>query len=267
MALRIILVVKNIHIHGENASLQGQHMVLVVFSDSGNYIVVEFRQLRQQFPAVRSGQRLIQKIISADDPAVMVSFCKLLPDQKGTLPALRLRKHVGAVVDTVVAGQGRLAARRSVKIENRIYMIFFTPVQYLLQHGKAFLDPLDLRLLGQEKTGAHRQTDGVVTHIRHESDVLLREIAAVPFFRKFLRVSGSGQLPDRGLHRAAPLKSSGQREIVKASHLGKQGHASDHKAFRIHPASHAPASKDYSFAVFVYHFSAVSVKEALHAVS
>ena len=77
----------------------------------------------------------------------------------------------------------------------------------------------------------------------------------------------TGQLPDRGLHRAAPLKSSGQREIVKASHLGKQGHASDHKTFRIHPASHAPASKDYRFAVFVYHFSAVSVKEALHAVS
>ena len=72
----------------------------------------------------------------------MVTLCKLFPDQKSPFSAFRLCKHMRTVINTVITGKSGLTARRTVKIQDRINMIFFTPAQHLLQYGKAFLDEI-----------------------------------------------------------------------------------------------------------------------------
>ena len=152
-------------------------------------------------------------------------------------------------------------------VQDRVNLIFFAPIQHLIQNGKSFFHPDNLRLFRQKQSGTDRQTYRIISHLCHQPDIFLCHIIFRPADPVISGIPASAKFPNRCLHRSSALKPSRQGKIVKIRIFHKQRHTTDHKSFRIHPVSHAPATQNNGFSISVYHPSSVRMKKTFYSVS
>ena len=112
-------------------------MFLVDLSAAADHFLVKIDQLRCQLLAARRhGDRLVDTVICADDPAVFVSSHKLFHQKKHPLHRFFIVIQMLSIVHAVITRNSGLACRCRMEIYDSINLIRLTPVENIIQHGK-----------------------------------------------------------------------------------------------------------------------------------
>ena len=171
-------------------------MFLVDLSAAADHFLVKIDQLRcQLLTARRHGDRLVDAVICADDPAVFVSSHKLFHQKKHPLHRFFIVIQMLSIVHAVITRNSGLACRCRMEIYDSINLIRLTPVENIIQHGKGIFIIRNPRLLIQKASCADRQTHGIVTASGEKCNILLRQIQPSPAFPELLRIFRSAGLP------------------------------------------------------------------------